>query len=70
MISKITAALKVIWELWPYIMSAIESGKKIRMDRKVSKGKNSIRVTFEDIQEKDDENAAQDIARFNDLFRK
>ena len=68
--TKFFAALKIIWELWPYIIKAVEGGRSIALNRKVKNGKEQIRLTFEGLHEADDEQVAKDIANFNDLFRK
>ena len=70
--TKFFAALKIIWELWPYIKQVVERGEAYILQRRLRKGREEISEIFYNISNPkvSDEKAQQDISSFNDLFRK
>ena len=70
--TKFFAALKIIWELWPMIMSAIESGQSYLLQRRIRNGKKEIKEVFDGLSDpnRSDEDVASDLNNLSNIFRK
>lgn len=70
--TKIFATLKIIWELWPLIMGAVERGQSYLLQRRLRNGRKEIKEVFDGLAnpERSEDDVASDLNNLSDLFRK